>query len=97
MLTLPNLTSKLLSGVRMLEDGEHVIKQGKWDLILAEYNAYTLLQHIAQFPIVCERFVDCGPRSKGAEIILHKVIVFEDLLENHGELSTHILRVPQRC
>ncbi len=95
VLPVAGLTSSL-SAVRMLDDGEHVIKKGAWDLILSEYHAYTLLQHEAQFPVVCEHFVPGGPGSETAEMLLHRVIGLDTLFNDHGELTTHMFPMYRR-
>ncbi|KAI0361000.1 hypothetical protein OH77DRAFT_1516037 [Trametes cingulata] len=64
-----------------LEDERHVLKTGPWDLILWEFNVYSDLQRFVEYPMICERFVDCGSGSATGALLLHRVTCLSTLFD----------------
>lgn len=49
-----------------------------------EYLVYNQLQHEGNFPLICERIIDCGPGLRRAALVLHRVSTFSNLFKAHG-------------
>ncbi|EIW53427.1 uncharacterized protein TRAVEDRAFT_74756 [Trametes versicolor FP-101664 SS1] len=69
--------------VRAVVDGQHYVKTGPLDLIVWEYMVYSQLQLEGDFPLICERLVDCGSGSRKAALLLHRVSTFSVLFKNY--------------
>lgn len=76
--------------VRAVVDGQHYVKTGPLDLVVWEYMVYSRLQLDGNFPLICERLVDCGSGSQKAALLLHRVSTFSVLFKNHGTSLSYV-------
>ena len=75
------------------DSNDYLVKFGSWDAIQWEYAVYSKLQRRYYFPLVCEQFIDDGPLSEWAGLLLRRIAIFDKLFKEGTKTNTECLHM----